>query len=52
MFNVHILGEWKYVPPSVEIIIPVAGGMLVWTPDLAYPCVLEQPAKDEYEVVG
>jgi hypothetical protein len=33
-----------------EIAIPTANGMLVWTPDLAYPCVLEQPATDEYEV--
>jgi hypothetical protein len=37
---------------AAEIAIPTAQGMLLWSPDLAYPCVLEQPAKDEFEVVG
>jgi hypothetical protein len=36
---------------GAEIVVPTSGGLMAWGIDLDYPCVLEQPAKDEFEVV-
>jgi hypothetical protein len=60
MILADIVAPIKAFPPDfayrhgfgAEILIPTANGFLAWTPDLRYPCVLEQPAKDEFEVVA